>query len=230
MPFKNSAQLGEAEVAFYLKHITNSKAWTSDYHILCSTAYYILRYYKLCGSCEGEGVCMRIVVPIYFAGVHCHVCICVGLCTRMLLCAFACGTHRPPVELDEDQVPDLQHVGVVHVDQVGGVAASDAVEVDLAAGPAGARVAHLPEIILHAAGQDAALLHPEGQDAHTAPKGSLTKNLPNKYLSAAMTKEQVALQVAQRYEPCKMRRAVCITHEIHTNKYAFQILNIPAHR
>lgn len=71
-----------------------------------------------------------------------------------------CLSRSPPVELDEDQVPDLQHVGVVHVDQVGGVPAPDAVEVDLAAGSAGARVPHLPEVVLHAAGQDAGLVQP----------------------------------------------------------------------
>lgn len=66
-----------------------------------------------------------------------------------------------PVELDEHQVPDLQHVGVVHVYQVRGVPAPNAVVVDLAAGAAGARVPHFPEVVLHAAWQDASLLHPE---------------------------------------------------------------------
>lgn len=66
-----------------------------------------------------------------------------------------------PVELDEHQVPDLQDVGVIHVDQVRGVSVADAVVVDLAAGAAGSRVPHLPEVVLHAARQDASLLHPE---------------------------------------------------------------------
>lgn len=66
-----------------------------------------------------------------------------------------------PVELDEHQVPDLQDVGVIHVHQVRGVSPSDAVIMDLAAGAAGASVSHLPEVILHAAWQDASLLHPE---------------------------------------------------------------------
>jgi hypothetical protein len=38
-------------------------------------------------------------------------------------------SQRPiglPVELDEDVVPDLEHVGIVGVDQAGGVAAADA--------------------------------------------------------------------------------------------------------
>ena len=34
-------------------------------------------------------------------------------------------------ELHEHQVPDLQHVGVVLVDEISGVAASDSVVVDL---------------------------------------------------------------------------------------------------
>lgn len=66
-----------------------------------------------------------------------------------------------PVELDEHQVPDLQHVRVIHVHQVGGVSPADAVVVDLAAGATGAGVSHLPEVILHTARQDASLLHPE---------------------------------------------------------------------
>lgn len=76
-----------------------------------------------------------------------------------------CMRRRPthedvPVELDEDQVPDLQDIGIVHVDQVRCVPASDAVEVHLAAGAARPRVSHLPEVVLHAAGQNASLLHP----------------------------------------------------------------------
>lgn len=66
-----------------------------------------------------------------------------------------------PVELDEDQVPDLQHVGVVHVHQVRRVPPSDPVVMDLTAGAAGAGVAHLPEVVLHAARKDAGLVHTE---------------------------------------------------------------------
>ena len=47
--------------------------------------------------------------------------------------------------LDEDEVPDLEHVGVVHVHERGRVAAADAVEVDLGARAARAGVAHLPD-------------------------------------------------------------------------------------
>ncbi len=80
-----------------------------------------------------------------------------------ILCISACVWS--PVELDEHQVPDLQDVGIVHVDQVGGVSPSDAVVVDLTAGTAGTGVSHLPEVILHAAWQDASLLHPERNTA-----------------------------------------------------------------
>mmetsp|Transcript_27030 Transcript_27030/g.54413 ORF Transcript_27030/g.54413 Transcript_27030/m.54413 type:complete len:590 (+) Transcript_27030:977-2746(+) len=51
--------------------------------------------------------------------------------------------------LDEDHVPDLEHVGIVHVDEVGGVAPPDAVVVELSAGPARPGLAHLPEVVLH---------------------------------------------------------------------------------
>ncbi len=61
------------------------------------------------------------------------------------------------VELDEDEVPDLEDIGVVLVDQVGGFAPADAVEVDLGAGAAGAGVAHLPEVVLGVAREDAVL-------------------------------------------------------------------------
>mmetsp|Transcript_6447 Transcript_6447/g.19110 ORF Transcript_6447/g.19110 Transcript_6447/m.19110 type:complete len:1096 (+) Transcript_6447:257-3544(+) len=63
------------------------------------------------------------------------------------------------VELDENEVPDLEHVRVVHVDETRGVAPADAVVVDLGAGPAGARVAHLPKVVLHAEWQHAVLGH-----------------------------------------------------------------------
>lgn len=59
--------------------------------------------------------------------------------------------HTP--HLDEDEVPDLQHAWVVHVDEVRRVTPADAVKVDLRAGAAGALVAHLPKIILAAKGQ-----------------------------------------------------------------------------
>ena len=56
------------------------------------------------------------------------------------------------VELDEHQVPDLQHIGVAAVHLLGGVAPADAIEVDLAARAARTRLAHLPEVVLHVAG------------------------------------------------------------------------------
>lgn len=64
-----------------------------------------------------------------------------------------------PVELDKHQVPDLQHIGIIHVYQVRGVSPSNAVVVDLAARATGAGVSHLPEVILHTARQDASLIH-----------------------------------------------------------------------
>ena len=51
----------------------------------------------------------------------------------------------------------LEDVGVVLVDEVGGVASADAVVVQLGAGAARARVAHLPEVVLHAALEDVVL-------------------------------------------------------------------------
>ena len=66
----------------------------------------------------------------------------------------------PPVELYEDEVPDLHHIGVVHVDEVGGVPTADPVVVDLRAGTARPGVAHLPEVVLHVALQDTALRDP----------------------------------------------------------------------
>mmetsp|Transcript_44507 Transcript_44507/g.112141 ORF Transcript_44507/g.112141 Transcript_44507/m.112141 type:complete len:347 (+) Transcript_44507:1828-2868(+) len=55
---------------------------------------------------------------------------------------------RLAVELHEDQVPDLDHALVVHVHQRGGVAAADAVVVNLRGGAAGTGGAHLPEVVL----------------------------------------------------------------------------------
>mmetsp|Transcript_40179 Transcript_40179/g.87808 ORF Transcript_40179/g.87808 Transcript_40179/m.87808 type:complete len:236 (+) Transcript_40179:2656-3363(+) len=58
------------------------------------------------------------------------------------------------VELHEDIVPDLEHIRVVHVDQVGRVTSPDAVVVDLGARAAGSGITHLPEVVLHVEGQD----------------------------------------------------------------------------
>ena len=51
------------------------------------------------------------------------------------------------VELDKDQVPDLDHVRVVGVDLAAAAQVVGAVVVQLAARPAGAGVAHLPEVV-----------------------------------------------------------------------------------
>ena len=62
------------------------------------------------------------------------------------------------VELDEDDVPDFNHQGVVHVDEVGSIpAASDLVVVDFRARTAGALVTHLPKVVLHVTGDDVVL-------------------------------------------------------------------------
>ncbi len=58
------------------------------------------------------------------------------------------------VELDEDVIPDLEDVGVAGVDQRGGVAPADPVEVDLRTGAARPGVTHLPEVVLHVPGDD----------------------------------------------------------------------------
>ena len=55
--------------------------------------------------------------------------------------------------LNEHNVPYLQDIGVVHVDQMGSISAANAVVVDLTAGSAGADIAHLPEVVLAAEGQ-----------------------------------------------------------------------------
>ena len=72
--------------------------------------------------------------------------------------------------LDEHNVPDLEDVGVVHVDERSRVPAADAVIVDLAARAAGALVTHLPEVVLAAERQHPRLRqqlqpgsHPEAQ-------------------------------------------------------------------
>mmetsp|Transcript_30269 Transcript_30269/g.72793 ORF Transcript_30269/g.72793 Transcript_30269/m.72793 type:complete len:231 (+) Transcript_30269:2460-3152(+) len=54
-----------------------------------------------------------------------------------------------PEHLDKHDVPDLEHVRVVHVHEVRGVAPPNAVVVQLRARAARASVAHLPEVVLH---------------------------------------------------------------------------------
>lgn len=74
-------------------------------------------------------------------------------------------TTLSPVELDEDEVPDLQHVGIVHVHKMAGIAPTDPVVVDLGARPARTCVTHLPEVVLHSERQ-----HTAGGDANFQPQ------------------------------------------------------------
>ena len=53
------------------------------------------------------------------------------------------------VILGEDEVPYLKDIRYIHVDQVLGIAPSNAIKVDLGARPAGTCVSHLPEVVLH---------------------------------------------------------------------------------
>lgn len=68
--------------------------------------------------------------------------------------------YRPAV-LHEDQVPDLHHVGTVCVNQRCSISASHVVIVDLGAGATGARVPHLPEVLLQAEWEQAVRRDPE---------------------------------------------------------------------
>ena len=61
--------------------------------------------------------------------------------------------RRLPVVLDEDQVPDLDDLGVVGIHQLPRLPVADPVVVELGAGPAGAGVSHLPEVVLHPEGE-----------------------------------------------------------------------------
>lgn len=65
----------------------------------------------------------------------------------------------------EDVVPHFEDVGVVLVDEMSGVSASDSVEMDLAARSTGTDGAHLPKVVLDVSGENVILLdadiHPE---------------------------------------------------------------------
>lgn len=74
-------------------------------------------------------------------------------------------TTLSPVELDEDEIPDLQHVGIVHVHKMTGIAPTDPVVVDLGARSARTSVAHLPEVVFHSERQ-----HTAGGDANFQPQ------------------------------------------------------------
>mmetsp|Transcript_26999 Transcript_26999/g.46257 ORF Transcript_26999/g.46257 Transcript_26999/m.46257 type:complete len:567 (+) Transcript_26999:1285-2985(+) len=65
------------------------------------------------------------------------------------------GTIGFAVELDEHVIPDLNHIGHVGVDQVSSVAVADAIVVDLGTRATGSGGAHLPEVLLAAACDDA---------------------------------------------------------------------------
>ena len=65
--------------------------------------------------------------------------------------------------LDKDVVPDLKNVRIILIDEMGGIAAADPVVVNLGAGTARTLVAHLPEVVLHIAGQDMIFSNTDGK-------------------------------------------------------------------
>ena len=91
------------------------------------------------------------------------------------------------VELDEHQVPHLEHVWVVGVDEGAGVAPpSDPVVVDLGAGAAGALVSHLPEVVLAPKGQHPGL----GQKPEPDSSGLLVGRQPLGLVAAKVRRVQ----------------------------------------
>ncbi len=81
------------------------------------------------------------------------------VCKLSKLFPLLARSSNLPVKLDEHEVPDFKHIWVIHVDQVGGISAANAIIVDLAAGSTWTGVPHLPEIIFHAPWQNTALIH-----------------------------------------------------------------------
>ena len=57
--------------------------------------------------------------------------------------------------LNEHKIPDLQYIGIIHVDKISSISASNSVIVDLCTGSTGTLVSHLPEIVLCAERQNA---------------------------------------------------------------------------
>lgn len=66
-----------------------------------------------------------------------------------------------PVKLDKNQIPDFKHIGVIHVDQMGSISASNTIIVHLTAWSTWTGVPHLPEIVLHTPWKNTTLLHSE---------------------------------------------------------------------
>jgi len=60
-----------------------------------------------------------------------------------------------PIELHENQVPNLDHHWVILVNQVAGKSTADPVVVDLRARPTRTHVAHFPKVVLEPKGEDA---------------------------------------------------------------------------
>ena len=59
------------------------------------------------------------------------------------------GVKFSPVVLHKDEIPNLEDIRIVHVNEVGRVPASaDAIEMDFGARTARSGVSHLPEIVL----------------------------------------------------------------------------------
>ena len=67
------------------------------------------------------------------------------------------------IVLHENVVPDLKHVWIIHVDEVGSVAATDSVVVDLRARSTWSSLTHFPEVVGHVTWQDMILSDTDGQ-------------------------------------------------------------------
>jgi hypothetical protein len=77
----------------------------------------------------------------------------------MLIRERAEGAVNLAIELDKHVIPNLQDIWVVLVDKVGGIASTDAVVVDLAAGTTRPLVAHLPKVVLHVSRENVVVGH-----------------------------------------------------------------------
>ena len=85
---------------------------------------------------------------------------------------------RLAIESHEDEIPDFEDIGVVHVDEMRGVpSTADSIVMDLRARTAGTRLAHLPEVVLHVAGKDVVLRHAQLRGEQNWGRGVVVNQL-----------------------------------------------------
>jgi len=87
------------------------------------------------------------------------------------------------VELNEHQIPNLQDIGIILINQLWNAASSDSIKMYLCARATWALVSHFPKVVLGAAGDDSGF----GEEAEPELAGFLIRREPQAVISSEIS-------------------------------------------